>query len=332
VAFVLIIMAGMYITIFNDEKPTKIYANNNTDQNNSGDNFYIENTTNTSANTTNTSANTTNTSANTTNTSANTTIFENTEKVITVTNKVSSFEKLKPTSDAQLNVGETYIYHLYDKPFSGSVIPITCDPVELDVVIHVDNIEKINGLNYYILRSDRHELYPLCYETKDDGSVKQIYFGKPKKLGDRDQPKKYEGCVLGVNKDDPSNMSHIPLGENNAMCSTSANLRENWMLYLKEETTFIQEANVNLGDRNIIDRLDYIVEGFEKINKIECFKIKIIRVSGPDREHLEKHSEEVYYVDKEKRITVRYELYRFYHGGRILMRWSELKEIKKPYK
>ncbi len=59
-AFVLII-AGAYIIVVNDEKPTKIYANNNTNQNNSGDNFYIENTTNTTI---------------------NTTIFENTEKRI----------------------------------------------------------------------------------------------------------------------------------------------------------------------------------------------------------------------------------------------------------
>lgn len=308
VAFVLII-AGAYIIVVNDEKPTKIYANNNTNQNNSGDNFYIENTTNTTI---------------------NTTIFENTEKRITVTNKVSSFEKLKPTSDAQLNVGETYIYHLYDKPLSGSPIPITCDAVELDVVIHVDSIEKINGINYYILRSDRHELYPVCYEN-EDGVVKQIYLGKPKKLGDKDQPKKYEGCVLGVNKDGPSNNSHIPIGKNNAMCSTSANLRENWMLYLKEDTTFIQEANVNIGDRKIISRTEYIVEGSEKINKIECFKVKIIMVSGPDREHLEKKSEQLYYIDKQKRITVRYEYYRFYRGGRFLEQWYELKEIKKPY-
>jgi hypothetical protein len=284
-----------------DDKPAEISENINTSNQNESKDNYIENTTSNS-------------------------IIEEMIKEAKIIEKINTFEELEPTSDAQLKAGSSYIYHLYDNPSLGNTI--ICDPVELDIVTYIDKIEKINGTNYYILRSDQRKLYPVCYVTKNDGSTEQIYLGKPQKPGDRDQPKKYGGCIIGVNKDDPANMTHIPIGENQAMCSVLANIRENWMLYLNEDTIFIQEADIEFRGQRIISITEFVVEGSEKINGISCFKVKRIRRSGTDKEHLRMESEDIYYIDKQRRITVNHESYAFYQGGRFLKRTSKLKEIK----
>jgi hypothetical protein len=293
-----------------DDKPAEISENDSINQNDSGNNNieenpYIENTTDTR-------------------------IYGDIEKKITVTKRIDTFEGLKPTAKSQLNVGDTYIYHLSFQASPKSEIP--CDLVEIDIPVHVEKIERINKTEYYVLKSERRDVYPVCYDTVN-GKVEKIYRGKSNKPGVPDNPTPFGGCTIGINKDDPSDMNNTRLAENFAICEEVVNTQPNWVLYLDENTKFVQSTDAEIDGMKCTSTTETTVLGSEKMNGRDCFKVEKIRysncgtVNGKQLE-MQVRNKQIYYIDKQKRITVKCEWYIVDQGNRFLMSSLELKEIK----
>ncbi len=258
----------------------------------------------------------------------NSSIFD-TEKEVTVTEikKINTFEGSKPTAKSQFKVGETYVYHLSDNSAGfGSKYP--CDPVEIDIPIHVEKIERVNKSDYYVLRSEKYEAHPSCYVpgvTDDINKFKEFIKRK------FDNPIIYGGCIIGVNDEGES----ISLGENFGICEEIAQIQQPWMLYLNESVKWIESVTVELDGTECEEAIETITEGTEKINGRDCFKVQRISKSNcgfsieeGKKQQLEMQIKGVYYIDKQKRITVKYEGYQTHQGDYFLLTKLELKEVK----
>ncbi len=260
---------------------------------------------------------------------------EPTEKDIKVTNEVDTLKGLKPTAKIQFKVGETYIYHLSNNMAGeGSSDGRYCDPVEIDIPVYVEKIERIDKNDYYVLRSERHEAYPVCYAIENGRMIKYVVGKDP---GMPPNPYIYGGCVIGINKDNSSDI--IALGENNAMCWEIAQIQEPWMLYLNESIRFVQSVTVEMDGEKCTETTETIVIGSEKVGKYDCFKVEVVQRSNcgsaminGKKQQMSTQNKMIYYVDKQKRITINFEYYVAAQGGYFLLTSLELKEIKKPYK
>lgn len=301
-----LLLIGGYIIIA-DIKNAKILGDTAVNRNDSDENPYIENTTSTQ-------------------------IYGDIEKRIKTIKTINSLEELEPTAISQLKIGEAYIYHLSDN-FVGSAMSYPCDPVEIDMRVDVEKIERINKTDYYVLKSERHEVYPVCYPTINN-RVEKRSIGKPVNPGDRDNPVIYGGCVIGINKDDPSKQE-IRLAKNWGLCRTDSSLQQNWMLYLNEDIKFVESETQEFDGKECTSKVETMVEGSEKVKDHDCFKVKREYRSNCEfstgtkgEKQIESTTEEIFYIDKQKRITVKYTRYEFNQGGRFLSTSLELKEIK----
>ncbi len=101
------------------------------------------------------------------------------------------------------------------------------------------------------------------------------------------------------------------------------------MLYLNESIGFVEKNYIKIDNNTLEESIETTVVGEEKINKFDCFKVQRIYISSSPN-GIQKHTQakDIIYVDKNKRIAVKYEHYVFAHGGYIPLEKFELKDLK----
>ncbi|PKP61208.1 MAG: hypothetical protein CVT88_00780 [Candidatus Altiarchaeales archaeon HGW-Altiarchaeales-1] len=258
--------------------------------------------------------------------------FMTQEKEIKITNVVS-IGSLKPTGNLHINVGEIYTYSIYDNPIinARSLLPnssndVWCEPIRFDIFLDVEKTERINGSNYYVLQSERREIYPVCYHNVN-GKIIKVTVGKAIYPNEKDNPFIYGGCRIGINKNNISAYP-IPLGKNFGLCYETQ-IYEPWMLYLNESVSFAEKNYIEMDKNTLEENIETNVIGEEKINKFDCFKVqRIYALSSPNDMQKQIQAKDIIYVDKYKRIAVKYEHYVFAHGGYIPWEKFELKDAK----
>jgi len=258
--------------------------------------------------------------------------FEPIEKDIKIINEVDTLKGLEPTAKIQFKVGETYIYHLSNN-FAGEGRKASsgyCEPVEIDIPVYVEKMERINKSDYYVLRSEKYEAYPVCYTIENGKMIKDVVGKDP---GMPPNPIIYGGCRIGINKNNPFDI--IELGENFGICEELAHIQEPWMLYLNESTRFVQSATTEINGKECTEKTETTVIGSEKVGKYDCFKVEVIErsncvsamVNGKEQQ-MSTQNRRMYYIDKQKRVTVKFEFYEVSQGTDFLLTSLELKEIK----
>lgn len=253
------------------------------------------------------------------------------EKEIKVTKEVNTLKGLEPTAKIQFKVGETYIYHLSNNfAGQGSSDGRYCDPVEIDMSVYVEKMERINKSDYYVLKSERHEAYPICYAMENGRTIQYVVGKDP---GMPPNPIIYGGCIIGINKDNPNDI--ITLGENNAICEEIAHIQEPWMLYLNESVQFVESVTAEIDRKECTSTTETTVIGSEKVGRYDCFKVERVQrsncgsamINGKEQQ-MSTQDKMVYYIDKQKRITINFEYYEASQEGYFLLTSLELKEIK----
>ncbi|OQX21602.1 MAG: hypothetical protein BWK75_02810 [Candidatus Altiarchaeales archaeon A3] len=254
------------------------------------------------------------------------------EKEVKITNIVG-IESLKPTGNLHINVGEIYTYSIYDNLIMNArtLLPnssndVWCEPIRVDISLHIEKIKRINGSNYYLLQSERREMYPVCYHNMN-GKIIKVTVGKALYPNEKDNPFIYGGCRIGIYTDNLSAYP-IPIGKNFGLCYETK-IYEPWMLYLNESVGFVEKNYIEMNKNTIEESIETTVTGEEKINKFDCFKVQRIYTSSSPND-MQKHiqTKDIIYVDKYKRIAVKYEHYVFAHGGYIAWEKFELKDAK----
>jgi hypothetical protein len=229
---------------------------------------------------------------------------------------VSTFGELERITKPKFKVGENYFYHRWKKsPDTKEVIHL---PEEYDTIIEVKEISRENKSDYYVLES-KNASVPKYILVRDENGIwkkKQgISFqtttwvdenGTQREKSSRGKVAIYEGCIMGVNKDDGKRIEIEP-----AICPVMDEMFREWMLYLNKGVGWIERQNSSNQEMGRINRFEteWKVAGIEQINEIKCFKVivnfkkEIMGVSG------KKISGEVttYWIDTEKRILVKME-------------------------
>ncbi len=254
------------------------------------------------------------------------------EKEIKITSVVN-IESLKPTGNLHINVGETYTYIIYDNPImnartllSNSSNDVWCEPIRVDIFLHIEKIEQINGSNYYVLQSERREIYPVCYHNVN-GKIIKVDVGKALYPNEKDDPFIYGGCVIGINKNNLS-AHNVPLGKNFGLCYETQ-IYKPWMLYLNESVGFVEKNYIKMGNNEVEEIIETTIIGEGKINNFVCFKVqRIYTLVSPIDTQKHIQAKDIIYVDKYRRIAVKYEHYVFAHGGYIPWEKFELKDAK----
>ncbi len=269
-------------------------------------------------------------------TDANNTIIS--EKDVKITKSVRvGFENLTPTGKVQINVGDVYVYHVWDNSLNAilakkaSSSPEICDMAEADVSVYVDEIKRINKSDYYIVRFEEAEAPYVCYSK--DGA----HFTKT------ENTLIYKKQVIGINKDNISNYIYIPTKdaqkpktESNKTYSnvirklnpvTSLFFFSDWITCLDEKRKFIIDEVKERNGKKEGYYVELTVVESEKVNGFDCFKVEQI-YEGYSETYNQKNRY-FFYIDKNRRIIVKMENYLNAQGGYIPMEKIELKEIRK---
>ncbi|PKP58543.1 MAG: hypothetical protein CVT88_05550 [Candidatus Altiarchaeales archaeon HGW-Altiarchaeales-1] len=261
---------------------------------------------------------------------------ESLEKEIKITKEVNlltlrSSNKLNITP--QFKVGETYVYttsyiilpFLPEQDSGDNTLSFYCEPVEFNTPIHIEGIERINKSDWIVIKSESQNKTPICYEDRG-GKVNKIKIS----------PLTYGGCTVKINKNNLS-VLFFPETKSIESCMEIVGIMvDKWMFYLSEDTKLVAKWSPMIGCNATIE---ITVEGTEKVNNYECFKVRKTATSNCGEEiinekvgQVETHYEEIYFIEKMNRIGVKYMRYTITQGGRLLEKTAELKEIKKPYK
>lgn len=269
-------------------------------------------------------------------TDTNNTIVVSEKDVKVIKSVRLGFENLTQTGKVQINVGDVYVYHVWDNLVNAlnakesSSNNEICDPAEADIYVYVDKIERINKSDYYIVRIEEAEAPYMCYSKSDN------------RFTETENAFIYGKTVIGIDKDNISH--HIPIPKKDIQKpKTKSNKTynkvfrrlnpvtdlfffSNWITCLDEKTKFIIDE---VRERNGKKQGYYVelrVIGSEKVNGFDCFKIEEIY-----KEYSETYSQlnrYILYVDKKQRVIVKKDIYLYAHEGYIPMQRVELKEIR----
>jgi len=254
-------------------------------------------------------------------------------KEIKMTEIVNTLKELKPTAEPyQFKEGETYIYHIRISPGPTT---LECEPIEADIPIHITS-ERINKSEYWILTAEQVNLTPRCRIPLPNGGYRMGYLIEN---GDGTPiPLPVGGSIIAVNKEnlfDSFAMNSI----NSLTEETFVEIPPEWAFYLKDNIKIVKESKGTFGEKECKDRVEISVIGSEKINGKDCFKVEVVPTTdciyvsstGKGGTILES-LKEVYWIDKQTRIIMKYQRYSVGNEGSFLDSEVELKEIKKPYK
>ncbi len=148
------------------------------------------------------------------------------------------------------------------------------------------------------------------------------------------------GSIIAVNKENLSDSFGMNIGKINSLTAeTFVEIPPEWAFYLKDNIKIVKESKGTFGEKECKEREEIFVVGSEKINGKDCFKVEVVPTTdciygsiigkgGTIRVSLK----EVYWIDKQTRIIMKYQRYSVGNEGSFLDLEMELKEIKKPYK
>ncbi|PKP57588.1 MAG: hypothetical protein CVT89_04255, partial [Candidatus Altiarchaeales archaeon HGW-Altiarchaeales-2] len=253
------------------------------------------------------------------------------------------FENLTPTGKVQIDVGNVYVYHVWDninnamlakkQTFKSSEIPPEiCDTSEADVFVYIDKIERINKSDYYIVRIEEAEAPYTCY-TKDGQhftETENAFIFKKEVIGiNKDNISKYIFMPTSTDAQKPKTESDKAYSNVNRRLNPVDSLFhfEDWITCLDEKTKFIIDEVKERNGKKEGYYSELTVVGSEKVNGFDCFKVEQI-YEGYSGTYNQKNRY-LFYVDKNRRIIVKMENYLYAQGGYIPMQKIELKEIKK---
>jgi len=260
-------------------------------------------------------------------------------KEIKMTEIVNTLKELKPTAEPyQFKEGETYIYHIRISPtLLAGPTTLECEPIEADIPIHITS-ERINKSEYWILTAEQVNLTPRCKIPLPNGGYRIGYLIEN---GDGTPiPLPVGGSIIAVNKENLSDSFGMNIGKINSLTEeTFVEIPPEWAFYLKDNIKIVKESKGTFGEKECKARVEISVIGSEKINGKDCFKVEVVPTTdciygsiigkgGTIRVSLK----EVYWIDKQTRIIMKYQRYSVGNEGSFLDSEVELKEIKKPYK
>jgi len=223
----------------------------------------------------------------------------------------------------KFKVGETYIYNLYK--YSRNIETLSSDessdsfiskPANYSIEIYVDNIERINKTDYYVIKEKNDTFFEELIIKYKNGSLSDKTFKVPMNVG---------GCVVKINKDD-SSLIIVP--QENTICEGFDYFIIYWERYLPacidENTHFV--VGGERVDKSFLNGLksglEFEVKGSEKVNGHNCFKLEMTEKEV--YKNMQKIGKKyIFWIDKEKRITVKGKLYE----GNLLIEEFELKDI-----
>ncbi len=260
------------------------------------------------------------------------------EGEIKMTETINTLKGLKPTAEPyQFKVGETYIYHIH--PTFVGWTESQCEPVEIDIPVHVDRSERINKSEYWILKAEQVNVTPQCYVPLPNGQFRKGYLIEN---GDGTPiPVSFGGSIIAVYKNNLSYGFSLNANNLNSMCvETFVEIPPELALYLNEDVKIVQESKGAIGKdkKECGNRMEISVLDSEKINNKDCFKVEVLESTNcgfvevndkiSQRTYLRKN---IYWIDKQTRMVMKYQGYIGTDKGFLLDVEIELKEIKKMY-
>ncbi len=206
--------------------------------------------------------------------------IKQTEKYIVnpVKYEITSAKNLRRNANVPLSVGQEFRYYLnkYDGGYGNETY-------------NVERIEIIEGKVYYVVRVNKEGVF-----KSDDGS-QHIEFTQ----------------TIYYDKDNGSVLKLLGLGKvltgDDAEITISESFFASWMLALDDNFKWKQEYTYTIGEKTKKKSKEYEVVNRDKVEGIECFKVKVTTISNPE-EIIKKITYKSYlWIDAKKRILIKSE-------------------------
>jgi len=226
--------------------------------------------------------------------------------------KISQIEKYPITSKPNFKIGEKYSYRVktpFPAPVRGSELSsserLFFDHLYFNITFTCDKKERINRTDFYVI------------STQGSGEVLMGYAKTPSGqrpiTSTRIKPTKiYINTETGETqgKDAKALLYDVPF-------------YSPWMLKLKEDLKWGEITNPKTGEvmscvneqcqllkkeTNKVEEESYEVKGIEDVLKRKCFRVEVTKKECKN-EKCKIMNKKIYWVDVEKRITIKFELY-----------------------
>lgn len=224
--------------------------------------------------------------------------IEITKKDISATTVYLAAE-LEPNSKLILSPGQTFKYKL-NRPTRSVEGMDHIVLVDHSIVFFVDSITRINKTECYKIIGNETKSIEIMHGgkyTKTSSSFKYVLYidtetGKPVQVN-------IENTTI-----EGQNASTLSL---NLLCAMGKSFYAPWMLALKKDMKWEEYTIINEPVKQE-SHLEYKVLDIENINKRKCFKVSV-RFSNKIENGQQSVTNLIMWVDVEKRILVRLELY-----------------------
>lgn len=176
---------------------------------------------------------------------------------------LSTLRELNKTSNPKFKVGEKYFYHRWSKrpdskrPDGKDVIFL---PEEYDTVVEVEKIERMNKINYYVLKSSNASVYSEILVYKDGVWKKEPLITRTATVEISEGENRTKEKSVSISETKASGVKVyeggiVRVGEHVGMIQTDPNSKifspvlstmfATWMLYLNEGVSWIEKYNVS---------------------------------------------------------------------------------------
>ncbi len=181
--------------------------------------------------------------------------IEPTEKysVNPVKYEITSAKNLQRNADVPLSVGQEFRYYL--NKYNGGYGNETYT---------VERIEIIEGKAYYVVRVNKEGVFKSDDDSQHIEFTQTIYYDKD------------NGSVLKL-----LGRGKVLTGDD-AEITISESFFASWMLALDDNFKWKQEYTYTIGEKTKKKSKEYEVVNRDKIEGIECFKVKVTTISNPE--------------------------------------------------
>ena len=245
---------------------------------------------------------------------------------ITLTSSWSStLDSISITSEPKFVVGEKYAYFVrwhqtidFNKPGMHAPNVIYNDYMYFNITFTVDKKEKINKTNYYKISTEGSGVVIVGYIKSEAGTKQMTTELFPSEADHIDEK---TGESVNLQTKEKIEEKDVALGRTTL---SHLSVFYPWMLKLSEGakwTDILEEKSTgsifcNDGRCKAIkersetkDKQEYEVKGIEIVNKRKCFKVEGRRLIQKNNGDWEVTHRKIFWVDVEKRITVKYQLW-----------------------
>ncbi len=220
----------------------------------------------------------------------------------------STLYKMQKTSDISFKYGNKYTYKIWEKTPASSIASneenLQVLPSEYVATVYIDKIERINKTTcfHFSVEHQNKSITRILYKNG-----KEKIFNRVSDIGGSVYFVCQNGSII------------LPLFTEKKSDSPAYLLYSEWMLYLDKDVGWNEYVTMKLQDgdkeKDIQLRSENKVEGIEYINGRKCFKVRqnaetfaIHQISGKEN-ILTPQLKTIYWVDVDKRITVKLEKY-----------------------